>query len=62
MGPCGGRFCAETAAMLTARLTGKTRAELGLPTARPPLRPAPIAALADEFDYAELPIPAPAPL
>ena len=38
------------------------RAELGLVTARSPLRPVPIAALGAGFDYAELPFPAPAPL
>lgn len=62
MGPCGGRFCAEAAAMLMARETGRSRAEIGLATARPPLRPVPLAALAGEIDYGSLPIPGPAPL
>ena len=62
MGPCGGKFCGETAAMLNCAATGRTRAELGLPTARPPLRPVPIDALTGDFDYDSLPIPAPAPL
>ncbi len=62
MGPCGGRFCAETAALLIAEATGKARAEVGLPTARPPLLPVPMSALAADFDYDDLPIPAPAPL
>jgi thioredoxin reductase/bacterioferritin-associated ferredoxin len=62
MGPCGGRFCREAAAMLTAHLTGGSVEEIGLPTARPPLRPLPVEAVTGDFDYAELPIPAPAPL
>jgi len=32
------------------------------PTARPPLRPTPVAALAGDFEYDDLPIPKPAPL
>lgn len=62
MGPCGGRFCQETAAMLTARLTGRRVEDIGLPTGRPPLRPLAIEVVASDFDYDELPIPAPAPL
>ncbi|MEQ9327968.1 MAG: NAD(P)/FAD-dependent oxidoreductase, partial [Rhodospirillales bacterium] len=62
MGPCGGRFCRETAAMLTAAMTGSDIAEIGLPTGRPPLRPLPVEAVTGDFDYDELPIPAPAPL
>ncbi|MEO3427510.1 NAD(P)/FAD-dependent oxidoreductase [Pelagibius sp. CAU 1746] len=62
MGPCGGRYCTETATALACRLSGKTPTEMGLATARPPLRPVPVAALAGEFDYEALPIPAPAPL
>tara|TARA_R110002110_G_scaffold30683_11_gene108521 strand:+ start:1297 stop:2736 length:1440 start_codon:yes stop_codon:yes gene_type:complete len=62
MGPCGGRFCQETAAMLTARLTGRTIEDIGLPTGRPPLRPLAIETVTSDFDYDELPIPAPAPL
>lgn len=62
MGACGGRFCSDVAAMLTASATGRTREQIGLATARPPLRPVAIAALADEIDYDALPIPGPAPL
>jgi thioredoxin reductase len=62
MGPCGGKFCGEAAAVLNCAVTGRRRDELGLPTARPPLRPVPIDALTGDFDYDSLPIPAPAPL
>jgi thioredoxin reductase/bacterioferritin-associated ferredoxin len=62
MGPCGGKFCGEAAAMLNCAVTGRPRVDLGLPTARPPLRPVLIDALTGDFDYDSLPIPAPAPL
>lgn len=62
MGPCGGRVCAEAAALLIAAATGRSRAAIGQPNARPPLRPVPMAAIAGDFDYDDLPIPAPAPL
>ncbi|MEO0999779.1 MAG: (2Fe-2S)-binding protein, partial [Pseudomonadota bacterium] len=62
MGPCGGRYCADLTQMLTAALTGRTRADIGQGSGRPPLRPLPLADIADGFDYADLPIPAPAPL
>ncbi len=62
MGPCGGRMCGEAAAMLMAERTGRPRAAIPPATARPPLRPVPIAALAGDFTYEELPIPQPAPL
>lgn len=62
MGPCGGRVCGEAAAMLIAAATGWDRATIGQPSARPPLRPVPLAAITGAFDYDDLPIPAPAPL
>jgi bacterioferritin-associated ferredoxin len=62
MGPCGGRSCAEAAAMLIAARTGRSREAIGQGTGRPPLRPVPIGLLAGAFDYDSLPIPAPAPL
>lgn len=62
MGPCGGRVCSEAAAMLIAAATGWDRATIGQPSARPPLRPVPLAAITGAFDYDDLPIPAPAPL
>lgn len=62
MGPCGGRVCSEAAAMLIAAATGWDRQTIGQPSARPPLRPVPLAAITGAFDYDDLPIPAPAPL
>ncbi|MEO0680573.1 MAG: (2Fe-2S)-binding protein [Pseudomonadota bacterium] len=62
MGPCGGRFCAEAAARLACEVLGTTREALGPPSARPPILPVPISALAEGFDYDELPMPQPAPL
>lgn len=62
MGPCGGRFCMDTVAMLTSHHTGKTREEIALPTARPPLRPVIMDTLSDDLDYDDLPIPGVSPL
>lgn len=62
MGPCGGRFCADAAALLLADRTGRSVAAIGLDPVRPPLRPLPLSALAAGFDYADLPMPPPAPL
>jgi len=59
MGPCQGRMCGEAAAELLARRVG-SREAVGTWTARVPLRPVPMAALLDRFDYADIPIPAPA--
>lgn len=61
MGACGGRVCEDAAAALMAATTGASRAAVGQATARPPLRPVPLAVLAGDFDYASLPMPAPAP-
>ena len=61
MGPCQGRMCGEAAAELLARRVG-SREAVGIWTARVPLRPVPMAALLDRFDYADIPIPAPAPI
>ena len=62
MGPCGGRFCAESLAMITEARTGKTRTQIGLPTTRSPLRPVAIDDLADELDYNDLKVPGVSPL
>jgi NAD(P)H-nitrite reductase large subunit len=62
MGPCGGRVCGEAAALLIGSATGQSREAIGQPSARPPLRPVPLAAITGRFDYDDLPIPAPAPL
>jgi thioredoxin reductase/bacterioferritin-associated ferredoxin len=62
MGPCGGRLCEHAAMLLIAAQTGRAPAEIGQATARPPLRPVPLQALAGSFDYDSLPMPEPAPL
>jgi thioredoxin reductase len=62
MGPCGGKFCSESLAMITEQVTGKTRVEIGLPTARPPLRPICIDELSNDLNYDDLPIPEVSPL
>ncbi|MEO8753531.1 MAG: (2Fe-2S)-binding protein, partial [Casimicrobiaceae bacterium] len=62
MGPCGGRLCEDAVARLIGLASGRTRVDVGQATGRPPLRPLDIGALAGEFDYASLPIAAPAPL
>ncbi|MDG1859668.1 MAG: FAD-dependent oxidoreductase [Emcibacteraceae bacterium] len=62
MGPCGGRFCADTGAMLNQEITGKSREEIGLPTARPPLRPMPMNEITNDLNYEDLPIPGVSPL
>jgi len=60
MGPCQGRMCGEAAgALLAAAVGGRERA--GQWTGRPPLRPVAADALVGDFDYADIPIPAPAP-
>lgn len=61
MGPCQGRFCADTAAALMARHTG-SKGEAGCWTMRPPLRPVPLEALLGHFSYDDIPVPEPAPL
>ena len=62
MGPCGGRLCEETAARLITIRTRRTRVDVGQATGRPPLRPVDLDAIAGEFDYDALPMPAPSPL
>ena len=47
MGPCQGRFCQLTVAALTAQSTGRSIAELGAFTARPPAKPIKLGELAD---------------
>ncbi|MBV9076223.1 MAG: FAD-dependent oxidoreductase [Methylobacteriaceae bacterium] len=61
MGPCQGRMCGETAGDLLA-LRGGDRAAVGWWTGRPPLRPVALADLVGSFDYADIPVPKPAPL
>jgi hypothetical protein len=45
-----------------ASIEGLPEGEITPPTPRPPLRPVPVNALAGDFEYADLPIPKPAPL
>lgn len=61
MGPCQGRMCGEAVAELLALRLG-SRAAVGLWTARTPIRPLPLDAMLGQFDYADIPIPPPAPL
>ncbi|HEV7266073.1 MAG TPA: NAD(P)/FAD-dependent oxidoreductase [Falsiroseomonas sp.] len=61
MGPCQGRVCGEAAAELVAiRVGGREHA--GFATGRMPLRPVPMEALLGDFDYADIPVPAAAPI
>ncbi|MEI8144566.1 MAG: FAD-dependent oxidoreductase [Alphaproteobacteria bacterium] len=62
MGPCQGRMCGDIAAELVAQRLGRTRDEVGFWTQRVPLRPVAFDALIGTFDYADIPIPSPAPL
>ncbi|WP_439596077.1 NAD(P)/FAD-dependent oxidoreductase [Falsiroseomonas sp.] len=61
MGPCQGRLCGETAAELVAMHCGG-REKAGFATGRLPLRPVPMDALLGDFDYADIPVPKPAPI
>lgn len=61
MGPCQGKSCGEAIAELVAARVG-SRTAAGEMTARPPFRPIDTAALVGVFDYADIPIPPPAPL
>ena len=71
MGPCQGRFCGDIVAELLAlRQAGsddeatidRARARIGNWTARVPIRPVPLDSLIGDFDYADIPVPPPAPL
>ncbi len=61
MGPCQGRMCGDTVGQIVAARTG-SREAAGAWTARAPLRPLGVDALAGDFDYADIPLPAAAPL
>lgn len=61
MGPCQGRMCGEAAAeLVAARVGGREKA--GFATGRVPLRPVAMDALLGDFDYADIPVPRPAPI
>ena len=61
MGPCQGRMCGDTVAGIVAARTG-SREAAGAWTARVPLRPLSVDALAGDFDYADIAMPSAAPL
>jgi NADPH-dependent 2,4-dienoyl-CoA reductase/sulfur reductase-like enzyme len=61
MGPCQGRVCGEAAAEIVAAHVGGREAA-GFATGRLPLRPVPMEALLGDFDYADIPVPKPAPI
>jgi len=61
MGPCQGRMCGETVTEILALRLG-SRAAVGMWTARTPIRPIPLDAILGRFEYADIPIPPPAPL
>lgn len=53
MGRCQGRNCASHVAATIARITGRDIASITPPTARPPLKPVPLGAIAEERYQAE---------
>lgn len=61
MGPCQGRMCALNAATLM-QSTGKPPEADQRLTPRAPVRPVEMAQLTGTFDYADIPVPKPAPL
>ncbi|BDG75158.1 FAD-dependent oxidoreductase [Roseomonas fluvialis] len=62
MGPCQGRMCGEAAGALLAAARGVPVAHVGFSTGRIPLRPVPMEAILGAFDYADIPVPAAAPI
>jgi pyruvate/2-oxoglutarate dehydrogenase complex dihydrolipoamide dehydrogenase (E3) component len=63
MGTCQGRICGEAAAeLLAGRVGDGDRTRVGCFTSRLPLRPLPLRDVLGDFDYADIPIPAPAPI
>lgn len=62
MGPCQGRMCGEAAGALLASARGVGVADVGFTTGRIPLRPVPMEAILGDFDYADIPVPAAAPI
>lgn len=61
MGPCQGRMCGANAAALLRTSPG-TKPGGDVLTPRSPLHPVAVAQLAGQFDYADIPVPKPAPL
>jgi NADPH-dependent 2,4-dienoyl-CoA reductase/sulfur reductase-like enzyme len=62
MGPCQGRMCGEAAGAVLAAARGVPVADVGFATGRIPLRPVPMDAILGDFDYADIPVPAAAPI
>ncbi len=62
MGPCQGRYCADTVQELMAARLSVDRTAVGQWTGRPPLRPVPLGQVIGTFSYDDIPIPEPAPL
>lgn len=62
MGPCQGRMCGEAAGALLAMARGVPVSAVGFATGRIPLRPVPMDAILGDFDYADIPVPAAAPI
>ncbi len=49
MGPCQGKMCHLASIDMTARITGRSLEETGITTARPPVQPVPLGALAQRY-------------
>lgn len=62
MGPCQGRMCGDAAGAVLALRRGVDVAQVGFGTGRVPLRPVPMDAILGDFDYADIPVPAAAPI
>lgn len=62
MGPCQGRMCGDVVAEILAQEHHLDRQAVGYWTARPPLRTISLQSMLGRFDYADIPIPKPAPL
>jgi len=62
MGACGGRWCEDAASRVLAAASGQDRAAVGYWSGRAPLVPVPLRALTGAYAYADIPIPAAAPL
>ena len=61
MGPCQGRYCADTVGMLLSAIAGNPPSELGYWTPRPPLFPVEIDMIVGDYSYDDIPFPTPLP-
>jgi bacterioferritin-associated ferredoxin len=57
MGPCQGRSCGEAAAEIMAAETGLRREQVGIWTARTPLRPISLGLALGDYGYDDIPTP-----